>query len=107
VSGAAAQSAQNGRVGEPPAASTPATAATAAPTSAAAAEPTATEPPVVLQHFRPQDQRGLGVFEPPKDAGAPYQGFLLDWGAAFTQQFQMLDHSNAADPRLVDNVDAN
>ena len=30
-----------------------------------------------------------------------YDGFKLQWGAAFTQQFQGLDHSNTAAPVLV------
>ncbi len=57
--------------------------------------------------MRPQDQRGISMFEPPKTDGVPYAGFKLDWGAAFTQQMQALDHSNAAAPRLVNGVDAN
>ncbi|MQA92230.1 MAG: hypothetical protein GEU90_18725 [Gemmatimonas sp.] len=60
-----------------------------------------------IQYFRPQDSRGINVFEAPKIAGAPYNGFQLDWGAAFTQQFQALDHSNLAVERLVEGVDAN
>jgi hypothetical protein len=66
-----------------------------------------TAPSVRIQYFRPQDQRGLNVFEAPKDPGAPYNGFVLDFGAAFTQQFQALEHSNQADPRTVDGIDAN
>jgi hypothetical protein len=66
-----------------------------------------TQPPVVIQHLRPQDQRGLNVFEPPKEAGAPYTGFRLDWGAAFTQQMQGLEHSNTAQERLVNGVNQN
>jgi hypothetical protein len=31
----------------------------------------------------------------------------LDWGAAFTQQLQSLDHSNKADAKVVNGVDAN
>jgi hypothetical protein len=58
-------------------------------------------PPIVLQHFRPFDKRGLNVFEPPKDEGVAYTGFKIDFGAAFTQQFQGLDHSNAAAPKMV------
>jgi hypothetical protein len=58
-------------------------------------------PPIVLQHFRPFDKRGLNVFEPPKDEGVAYTGFKIDFGAAFTQQFQGLDHSNAASPKMV------
>ena len=57
--------------------------------------------PIDLQYFRAQDKRGLNVFETPKVAGAPYQGFHIDWGAAFTQQFQGLSHSNTADSVFV------
>ncbi len=53
-------------------------------------------PAIKIQHLRPQDQRGVNVFEPPKDDNVPFEGFKLDWGAAFTQQFQALDHSNTA-----------
>ena len=66
-----------------------------------------TVPTIEIQHLRPQDQRGLNVFEPPKNDGVPYTGFKLSWGAAFTQQFQGLTHSNTAAPRLVNNVDQN
>jgi hypothetical protein len=55
---------------------------------------------VTMQYFTPQDQRGINTFESPKEAGAPFTGFRLDWGAAFTQQFQSLDHSNTAEPRM-------
>jgi hypothetical protein len=41
----------------------------------------------------------VSVFEPPKEAGAAYTGFRLDWGGAFTQQFQSLAHENAAEPK--------
>ncbi len=61
---------------------------------------------IVIQNMRPQDRRGLNVFEPPKE-NKPFQGFVLDFGAAFTQQFQMLEHSNTAQPRIVDGVDQN
>src|SRR5213075_353404 len=44
--------------------------------------------PIVIQHLRPSDQRGLNVFEPPKNDPVAYAGFKLDLGAAFTQQFQ-------------------
>jgi hypothetical protein len=57
-----------------------------------------TQPQIRLQHFRPQDQRGLNVFEAPKKDDVPYDGFRLDWGAAFAQQFQSLSHSNTAAP---------
>lgn len=50
-----------------------------------------------IQYLRPQDKRGLNLFETPKVAGAEYRGFALQWGAAFTQQFQALSHENTAD----------
>lgn len=53
--------------------------------------------PVVIQYFRPQDKRGINIFETSKNAGAAYDGFKIQWGAAFTQQFQGLSHSNDAD----------
>lgn len=51
---------------------------------------------ITIQNIRPQDQRGIDVFEDPKDPGVAFDGFKLDWSAAFTQQFQALDHSNTA-----------
>lgn len=50
-----------------------------------------------IQYLRPQDQRGVNMFETPKVAGAAYTGFKIQWGAAFAQQFQGLTHSNTAD----------
>jgi hypothetical protein len=51
-------------------------------------------PPITMQNYRPGDQRGLNMFESPKDAGIPFTGFRLGWGAAFRQQFQGLEHRN-------------
>ena len=62
---------------------------------------------VTIQHVRPQDKRGLNVFETSKDPGVEYKGFKVDWGAAFTSQIQNLEHSNTAEPRVVSGVDAN
>ena len=56
------------------------------------------QPEIVIQHLRPQDKRGINIFEPPKEDVIPFTGFRLDWGAAFTQQFQGLEHSNGATP---------
>lgn len=53
--------------------------------------------PQTIQYIRFNDQRGINVFEAPKREGVPFTGFKLDWGAAFTQQFQGLGHSNSAD----------
>jgi hypothetical protein len=66
-----------------------------------------TAPKVEIQHIRPTDMRGLNVYEPPKEEGVPYTGFKLNWGAGFTQQFQGLDHTNTAAPKVVSGVDAN
>jgi hypothetical protein len=64
-------------------------------------------PQTKIQYFRPFDQRGLNIFEAPKTPGAAYEGFALQFGASFAQQFQSLRHENQADPRIVNNVDAN
>jgi hypothetical protein len=64
-------------------------------------------PPVEIQHLRPSDQRGLNVFESPKEEGVPFTGFKLNWGGAFTQQFQNLTHQNSAAPKPVNGTDAN
>ena len=57
--------------------------------------------PIEIQHYRPQDRRGLNMFEAPKEEGVAYNGFKLTWGAAFTQQYQSLSHSNTATAKPV------
>jgi hypothetical protein len=57
--------------------------------------------PLTIGYVRPQDKRGINVFETTKEAGAEYTGFKLDFGAAFTSQVQNLSHSNTANPRVV------
>jgi len=52
--------------------------------------------PFEINHFRPADQRGVNVFEAPKDDQVPFTGFALSFGGAFTQEFQGLDHQNKA-----------
>src|SRR5690349_6727817 len=64
-------------------------------------------PPIRLQHVRPNDRRGVNMFETPKDDTTPYTGFHLDFGAAFTQQFQGLGQSNTAAPNVVNGANAN
>src|SRR5665213_1165497 len=64
-------------------------------------------PFIEIQHMRPRDQRGINVFEPPKDDTIPFTNFKIGLGAAFTQQFQGLEHSNTATPNVVGGVDAN
>lgn len=66
-----------------------------------------TAPDIEIANYRPEDMRGINVFEAPKVEPAEYKGFKLMWGAAFTQQFQGLDHKNTAAPKMVSGVDAN
>jgi hypothetical protein len=63
--------------------------------------------PITIQYLRPQDKRGLNVFETTKEPGVPFTGFKLDFGAAFTSQVQSLSHKNAALPNMVNGVNAN
>ena len=51
---------------------------------------------IEIANIRPNDQRGVNMFEAPKTS-MPFDGFKLSFGAAFTQQMQGLDHSNTAD----------
>ncbi|MDB4882562.1 MAG: hypothetical protein JWL95_1328 [Gemmatimonadetes bacterium] len=64
-------------------------------------------PAIEIQHMRAADQRGINVFESPKDAGADYTGLKVSWGGAFAQQFQNLTHQNTAVPKMVAGVNAN
>ncbi|HEX5972364.1 MAG TPA: porin [Gemmatimonadaceae bacterium] len=64
-------------------------------------------PPIEIQHMRAPDQRGLNVFESPKEETVPFEGFKLNWGGAFTQQYQNLTHQNTAAPKLVNGTDQN
>jgi hypothetical protein len=68
---------------------------------------TPTDQPIVIQHMRAPDRRGINVFEPPKDDGVPFTGFRLDWGGAFTQQYQAIDHENTAAPKMSGTVNQN
>ena len=54
-----------------------------------------------IQYIRYADQRGVNVFESPKEAGADFTGVKISWGGAFAQQYQNLTHRNAAAPKLV------
>ncbi len=63
--------------------------------------------PTVIQHVRPADERGINVFEAPKDDKVPFDGFKLSWGAAFAQEFQDLSHKNTAAANTVNGVNQN
>jgi hypothetical protein len=84
-----------------------AAAAAAAAAKAAAKESWTKGRPVTMQYFRPQDKRGLNVFETTKEPGAEFSGFKLDVNAGFTSQVQAISHRNTADPVLVNNVNTN
>ena len=72
---------------------------TTAAEEAAAAE--SDNPLVQFPNQRPPDQRGLNTFEPPKTESRLVGNTpQLRIGAGFAQQFQALDHSNAADEVL-------
>jgi hypothetical protein len=64
-------------------------------------------PPMEIQHMRAPDQRGLNVFESPKEEVVPFEGFKLNWGGAFTQQYQNLTHQNTAAPKMSGNANLN
>jgi hypothetical protein len=63
--------------------------------------------PMSISHIRPSDQRGVNMFEPPREDLVPFTGFALSFGGAFTQEFQGLAHQNTAAPVLVSGVNAN
>lgn len=50
-----------------------------------------------LQYFRPNNQTGLNMFEPPKSDNGAEGGFRVRVGGNFSQSFQALDHENNAD----------
>jgi hypothetical protein len=92
--------------------SDPPTAEEAAEAAAKAAATAAKESwtkgrPIVMQYFRPQDKRGLNVFETTKTPGAEFTGFKLDVNAGFTSQVQSLSHRNTAVSNVVNGVNAN
>jgi len=63
--------------------------------------------PIVMQNYRPHDARGINMFETPKLDNVPYDGFKLNWGGSFTQEFQALHESNSAQPVIVGGVNQN
>ncbi|MHB1263836.1 MAG: hypothetical protein ACYC1S_05375 [Gemmatimonadaceae bacterium] len=64
-------------------------------TAAEAAKPSLVQISTIAR-LRPNDARGINVFEAPKAEDVPFTGFKFQMGGAFTQQFQGLDHSNTA-----------
>src|SRR4051812_8216573 len=62
--------------------------------------------PLEIDRMRPADQRGINMFEAPKESFVRFNGFALSFGGSFTQEFQGLDHSNAATPVMVNGVNS-
>ncbi|MGE0077739.1 MAG: hypothetical protein AB7S48_07765 [Bacteroidales bacterium] len=50
---------------------------------------------------KPNDQNAINKFETSKGDTSKFNGLKVKIGGNFTQQFQMLDHSNTADPNNV------
>ena len=86
---------------------TKATAAPRSDTAKAEAKKVSLFRPSEINHLRPADQRGVNMFEAPKEDEVPFSGFALSFGGAFTQEFQGLQHSNAAAPLMVSGVNQN
>ena len=63
--------------------------------------------PITMQYFRPQDKRGINMFETTKDPGVEFTGFKMDFGAGFSAQLQDMSHNNSAVPNVVNGVNAN
>jgi hypothetical protein len=57
---------------------TPAAEANPSPAAAPQESIIETGRPIVIQHVRPQDQRGVNMFETPKEPGVEYAGFKMD-----------------------------
>lgn len=55
-----------------------------------------------LDNYRQPDQRGVNVFEAPKDTVSTFDGVKVRVGGSSTLQFQALDHENGVDQSLID-----
>lgn len=61
----------------------------------------------VIDGDRPNDQRGINEFENPKVELQQFDGIKIRIGGFFSQDLQMIKHSNAATPIIVAGVDRN
>jgi hypothetical protein len=57
-----------------------------------------------LDNLKPRDQRGLNIFENPKDTVSTFDHLRVKVGGAFALQFQGLQHKNNATPVIVNGV---
>jgi hypothetical protein len=53
-----------------------------------------------IQNVRPNDKRGLNIFEAPKLEIPSFDSLVIAWGVGFTQDFQNLTHKNTAAPNI-------
>lgn len=60
-----------------------------------------------LDNLKPRDQRGLTVFENPKDSASTFDHLRVKVGGAFALQFQGIKHENNATPVIVNGVNTN
>jgi hypothetical protein len=60
-----------------------------------------------MQYFRPNDMRGINVFEPTKIDTVPFNNIKVKIGGNFTQDFQSLKHENNAVPLMVEGINTN
>lgn len=54
-----------------------------------------------LDNFRPRDQRGINIFEEPKDSITSFENLRVRIGGASTLQYQSINHENSGDVPLV------
>jgi len=54
-----------------------------------------------LDNFRPRDQRGINVFEEPKDTVTSFENLKVRIGGASTLQYQSINHENSGAVPLV------
>jgi len=68
-------------------------------------------PPVfrnpIMQYYRPNDKRGIDVFETSKNDSTPFDGIKVKVGADLTADFQALKDRNSATPVIVGGVNTN
>src|SRR5471030_2628247 len=60
--------------------------------------PTSVKAQDIIQYFRPNDQRGINVFETPKFDSIKFTGLKVKVGGNFELTFQALGQSNTALP---------
>jgi len=60
-----------------------------------------------MQYFRPNNQKGINIFETTKNDTSIFTGIKVRVGGNFTQDFQSLTDQNNSTPVFVGGVDAN